>query len=194
MNHKSPKLKSEDQESGPVIAISPLCDFDSSLLYSIGEKIKHVYDIPYKIVPLLKEVDFAFDYARKQYYSTKILEKLETVAPDKALKVLALTDVDLFIPILTHVYGEAQLSGRACIVSIHRLRETRFDIKGRHKYTDRMVKESVHELGHTFGLRHCPEENCIMHYSRTIRDVDRKNVEMCRYCNVMLEDELKLLR
>jgi archaemetzincin len=59
------------------------------------------------------------------------------------------------------------------------------------KYIDRIVKEAIHELGHTFNLRHCPEDTCIMHYCRNEEDVDRKSDEICRYCKVMLEDEIK---
>ena len=53
---------------------------------------------------------------------------------------------------------------------------------------------AVHELGHTFTLRHCPDRTCIMHYCRNEEDVDRKSDELCRYCKVMLEDEIKRLK
>ena len=102
--------------------------------------------------------------------------------------------MDLFIPILTHVYGEAQLGGKSCIVSSYRLNEGHSAGLLDRKYIDRVVKEAIHELGHTFKLRHCPEHTCIMHYCRNEEDVDRKSDQLCRYCKVMLEDEIKGLR
>jgi archaemetzincin len=138
-------------------------------------------------------MDFAFDPVRAQYHSTPILEELARMAPSHALKVVGVTKVDLFIPILTHVYGEAQLGGRTCIVSTHRLKEALNPLSSRGAYHHRIIKESIHELGHTFNLRHCRDPVCIMHYCRTIRDVDKKTDQLCRYCKVLLEDELKRL-
>ena len=101
--------------------------------------------------------------------------------------------VDLFIPILTHVYGEAQLDGKACIVSTYRLKEGLSLTGSVHIYHDRITKEVIHELGHTFNLRHCPDNFCIMHYCRTVKDVDGKSDQLCRYCKTLLEDEIKKL-
>jgi len=61
------------------------------------------------------------------------------------------------------------------------------------RYIERIVKEAIHELGHTFNLRHCQEHSCIMHYCRSEEDVDRKSDELCRYCKIMVEDEIKRL-
>jgi len=110
-----------------------------------------------------------------------------------SIKVVAITHVDLFIPILTHVYGEAQLAGKACIVSTFRLQEGLFITTMEKELENRVVKEVLHELGHTFNLRHCDDKSCIMHYCRSIKDVDRKTDQFCRYCKILLEDELKKL-
>ena len=56
---------------------------------------------------------------------------------------------------------------------------------------ERIIKEAVHELGHTFSIRHCSDSSCVMHYCRSLNDVDNKKIRMCRYCSVMLEDEKK---
>lgn len=136
-------------------------------------------------------MDFALDPHRSQYHSTPILEKLASAAPPNAIKVLAIVEVDLFIPILTHVYGEAQLGGKAAILSLHRLRENPMPLGSDKSFRHRAGKEAIHELGHTFNLRHCPDRACIMHYCRTVNDVDRKSDQLCRYCKVLLEDEMK---
>jgi archaemetzincin len=141
-------------------------------------------------MPLLQDVDFALDHDRQQHYSTIILERIASLAPATAIKILAITKVDLFIPILTHVYGEAQLGGKACIVSTHRLNEGLGTRVSEILY-QRVVKEAIHELGHTFNLRHCRDHNCNMHYCRSVIDVDRKSDQLCRYCLVLLNDAMK---
>jgi archaemetzincin len=133
------------------------------------------------------------DTERNQYHSTSILEKLSGSAPSHAIKVLAITRVDLFIPILTYVYGEAQLGGKACIISTYRLDERSSPIGKDVPLYERVAKEAVHELGHTFKLRHCRDQACIMHYCRSVADVDRKTDQFCRYCTTLLNDEMKRL-
>jgi archaemetzincin len=174
------------------ILISPIGDADRTIIEVVESEIDRVYGLRTETAILLDEVEFAFDNGRNQYYSTMILEKLATRAPSHALKIVAIIQVDLFIPILTHVYGEAQLGGKTCIVSTHRLNEGSPNLLNLTS-NDRVAKEVIHELGHTFGLRHCRESNCIMHYSRSIEDVDRKSDQLCRYCKVLLKDELSRL-
>ncbi len=175
------------------IVISPIGNVDIELIKPISREIDRVFGYQTDVIPLLQEVDFALDPARDQYHSTVILEKLETMAPAGTAKVVAITDVDLFIPILTYVYGEAQLGGKACIISTHRLNEGISPIGSPEIYQFRIFKEAIHELGHTFKLKHCPDHTCIMHYCRTVEDVDRKSDQLCRYCSVLVEDEMKRL-
>jgi len=142
-------------------------------------------------MPFLQDLAFAFDRGRNQYHSTIILDELAKRAPASAIKVLAITDVDLFIPIMTYVYGEAQLNGKACIISTSRLKKSLPPMHTQDAFLARVFKEAIHELGHTFNLLHCPDYTCIMHYCRSEDDVDRKSEELCRYCGVFLEDAMK---
>lgn len=174
------------------IIIAPVEDFEPEIIKLISQSVQNTFGYAAETMPLLADVAFAFDPDRDQYYSTLILEKLAAVAPAGAIKVLAITRVDLFIPILTHVYGEAQIGGQACIISTCRLKEgLGSDVLG--SYRKRIVKEAIHELGHTFNLRHCPDQTCCMHYCRSIKDVDHKTEQFCRYCKVLLGDEIKRL-
>ena len=166
---------------------------DAELFDPISREIARIFGLHTDVMPLLKDVNFALDPARNQYHSTPILEKLENISPASTIKVVAITDVDLFIPILTYVYGEAQLGGRACIISTHRLNEDISLASPPEIFRFRVVKEAIHELGHTFNLRHCPDHTCIMHYCRKVADVDKKSDQLCRYCSVMLADEKKRL-
>jgi len=176
------------------IIISPIGDVTPDLSGPISKEIKRIYGYPTEVLSLLDDIEFAFHPNRNQYHSTPILEQLAQKAPAGAIKVLALVEVDLFIPILTHVYGEAQLGGAACIVSTVRLNEGHSYLSMQEPFLSRIVKEAVHELGHTFQLRHCREHTCLMHYCRNESDVDRKSDQLCRYCKVLLEDEIKRMQ
>jgi len=178
-------------KSEHIILISPVGDLSTELMEALVGEIQRVFGYSIKVDSVLQDLSFALDQNRNQHHSTMILKQLAANAPARAVKVIAIAQVDLFIPILTHVYGEAQLGGTACVVSTYRLNEGRSAMNISQKYIDRIVKEAIHELGHTFNLRHCPEDTCIMHYCRNEEDVDRKSDELCRYCKVMLEDEIK---
>ncbi len=181
-------MTSETQHS---ITIVPIGSFDLELIEFIISEIERIFDLPCEITPLLNDLSFALDRNRKQYHSTQILQRLAEKLPKSTLKILALCHVDLFIPILTHVYGEAQLGGQTCIISTFRLNEGNPHLNLREPYLGRIVKEAVHELGHTFNLRHCNDHGCLMHYCRNESDVDRKTDQLCRYCKILLDDELK---
>ena len=181
-------------KSEHIILISPVGDLSTELMAALAGEIQRVFGFSVTIDSVLQDLSFALDQNRNQHHSTMILERLAAKAPARAVKVIAIAQVDLFIPILTHVYGEAQLGGTASVVSTFRLNEGRSGMSISPKYMDRIVKEAIHELGHTFNLRHCPEDTCIMHYCRNEEDVDRKSDELCRYCKVMLEDEIKRLK
>ena len=175
------------------VVLAPVGDFNTPLLKAITLGVASCYGYDIEILTMLQDVEFALDSLRNQYHSTLILEKLSDHAPAEAVKVLGICKVDLFIPILTHVYGEAQLGGRACIISTHRLNEDIASLNPTETFHRRVVKEAIHELGHTFSLRHCKDNTCVMHYARTIGDVDGKSNQFCRYCKVLLEDEMKRL-
>lgn len=172
------------------IILSSIGNGPESYLPSIGSEIRRLFGYPTIIAPLMDDIDFSYNPQRDQYHSTAILTRLAELAPPDALKILAVTDRDLYIPILTHVYGEAQLGGKTCIVSTHRLGEGISAGSDVERLRCRLVKEAIHELGHTFNLKHCPETRCIMHYCRKIDHVDRKSQAFCRYCRVLLQDEL----
>lgn len=176
------------------IVISTIGDFEAGLFESLSHKISRIFRCRIEEVSLLQNIEFAFDETRDQYHSTRILEELANRAPDSAIKVLAITDVDLFIPILTHVYGEAQLGGKACMISTYRLKDGLSPMEPQEEFLGRVFKEAIHELGHTFNLLHCQDHTCIMHYCRSEDDVDRKSEELCRYCGILLQDALKKAR
>ncbi len=175
------------------IIISPVGAFAPELMGAIGPAIHRTYRINTRVIRLLEDIEFAFDPKRIQYGSTPVLKKLSAASPPWALKVLALVREDLFIPILTHVFGEAQIGGNAAIVSTARLYDNLSLPLHRDIFIQRAIKEILHELGHTFNLRHCRDHSCIMHYSNSVADVDRRSDVLCRYCKILLVDEIKRL-
>src|SRR5512136_3069702 len=123
------------------LVISPIGDFDEDgeLLEHVGKELREFFGYYTVILPLIEEKDLWLDPIRKQYHSTPILETLAIISPPEAIKVLAITKVDLFIPILTHVYGEAQLGGKACILSTCRFREALHLAAGTEAFHYRLV-------------------------------------------------------
>lgn len=132
----------------------------------------------------------AFDPNRVQYNSSLILRQLIMKPPPDAEKILGVLDVDLFIPILTFVFGEAQLKGIGAVVSAHRLHGQFYGLpENREVTTERLLKEAVHELGHTFGLIHCPQPECVMNASTYAENIDQKSAELCFLCQKSIQIE-----
>jgi archaemetzincin len=114
-------------------------------------------------------LSFAYDNSRGQFNSTKIISLLSDRFKDFNGKVVGVISVDLFIPVLTYVFGEAQLGGKVSVVSTFRLNEIAYGLPKNKKLTqERLIKEVLHELGHNFGLLHCEDYLCVMHSSSTV--------------------------
>jgi archaemetzincin len=130
---------------------------------------------------------FAFDSARNQYHSTRILERL-TREYATGFRVLGVSAHDLFVPVLSFVFGEAQVSGLCAVVSTHRLREEIYGLPADSSILlDRLTKEAVHELGHTFGLRHCDDWTCVMASTNSVERLDIRTASFCERCRLVVE-------
>ena len=136
---------------------------------------------------------YLFDKARKQWISDSLLDwLLEYSEPDITTKVLAICDLDAYSDELNFVFGEAHLGGRVAAIYLPRLREEFYVRKSDNNnnnnnlFEQRVIKEAVHELGHTFGLRHCQISRCVMHFSNSLQDTDFKDDKFCERCNKIL--------
>jgi archaemetzincin len=146
-------------------------------------------DVGAECVVLARSIDprSALDAGRRQYYSTRLLQDVLEIGPAGRGKILAVADIDLCIPILTFVFGEAQLGGRAAVMSGHRLRQEFYGLPpDTDLYYARCEKEAAHELGHTYGLRHCQNHQCVMQFSNSVEEVDLKPSTYCGRCSEML--------
>lgn len=128
-----------------------------------------------------------FDGSRGQFNSTALLAEILALPASPGEKIIAIVDVDLYIPILTFVFGEAQLAGRAAVVSTHRLENQFYGLpENRPVFLTRLEKEIVHELGHTFGLYHCHQFECVMRSSTYAEEIDLKLSTPCPVCTDIL--------
>jgi len=170
------------------IYIVPIETTTAGWLKPLEECILNTFGLKTKCITYDIDLEKAFDPTRYQYNSSQILLQLITRPPEDALKVLGVAAVDLFIPILTYVFGEAQLDGTGAVVSLHRLNNKYYGLPENSRLlSERMVKEAVHELGHTFGLIHCNHPQCVLSSSTYVEDVDQKSSELCPYCRHHLE-------
>lgn len=162
------------------------------MLSWLAEDIGLFLEVPVRTTGNMPIPDHSFEAERNQYHSTKILKELVREAPADSLKVLGVVEKDLCIPILTFVYGEAQLNGVGALVSLARLRQEFYGVRPDEDiFRDRLHKEALHELGHTFGLIHCSLVECLMYLSNTILDVDRKGRAFCRHCQNALNSKIE---
>lgn len=167
------------------IDLLPLADLNPLLLESLPRKLASAFRANCQIRPESLDATFALDSRRDQYHSTAILQAMQPLANGR--RILAVTSLDLFVPVLTFVFGEAQLAGNCAVVSIHRLREEVYGLPPNPALlAERLVKEAVHELGHTFGLRHCDDWSCAMASSHSVEWLDVKGADLCPACRKAL--------
>jgi len=160
---------------------------DPGILLWLREEVSDTIPAPVREMPSMPVPPASLEAGRNQHSSTKILKEMLREVPPDALKILGVTDRDLCIPILTYVFGEAQLGGTVGVVSLARLRQEFHGLApNRPLFLERARKESLHELGHTFGLIHCKSRECVMYLSNTVGDVDAKGRNFCRYCHTMM--------
>ena len=154
---------------------------DDRLLETVRDRTERLFRVPTRLYRHSDRPVHAFDPRRGQHSSTAILKWL-VGRPHPGGRTLAITDADLFIPVLTFVYGEAQLGGAAAVVSTARLGAEPGSRPDAGIFSERVIKESVHELGHTFGLIHCDTPGCVMTRSVNLLEVDAKRVALCGLC------------
>jgi archaemetzincin len=175
------------------IYLLPLGFEDKPLLDDIAHHVEATFRVQCVQLQKVPIPTHAFNEARGQYHSTTILKFLQNIVPSDALRLLGIVDVDLFVPQLNFVFGEAAVHGKVCVISLTRLRPEYYGRQlNRQLFVDRAVKEAIHELGHTFGLRHCSNPKCVMFFSNCIDDTDYKSAYFCHRCQGILSKAKEL--
>ncbi|MBZ5619777.1 MAG: archaemetzincin [Acidobacteriia bacterium] len=164
----------------PLTSVNGVVGLDR--LEHLAATLARTFRTPCRIRPETFDISFSLDERRGQYYSTAIIQRLERVA-DSDARVLGVTACDLYVPVLTFVFGEAQLDGNCAVVSGARLKDEFYGLPpSENLFRERLIKEAAHELGHTFGLRHCADWRCVMASSHAVERLDVKGAEFCRAC------------
>jgi archaemetzincin len=160
-------------------------------LAGIAHLVGSVFRLPVSVLDAPLELERAFDPSRGQYHSTALLTHLLEAHCSPGSACIAIVEVDLFIPVLTFVFGEAQFEGPASIVSLHRLTNQFYGMPPDVERTvGRLAKEIVHELGHTFGLYHCHQFECVMRSSTYVEEIDLKQAQPCPACREILAQKI----
>jgi archaemetzincin len=170
------------------IQLLPLGEVAVTLLDALQKGLAKEFSVPCEILPPEPDPSYAWNPRRQQHSSTEILAALTArqIPPDTRL--LAVTPFDLFIPILTFVFGEAQLEGRCAVVSAFRLRQEFYGLPSNNELlASRLVKESAHELGHTLGIAHCDDYGCVMAPSHAVEWIDLKSMSLCESCRGLVQ-------
>ena len=167
------------------IILKPLGEISGrkKVLNNLAQSLSSILGCAVDISSEMEISDDIYNTDRGQYNAASILKLLETVEFPAGSKMLGITDVDIFVPELNYVFGLADINGAAAIISIARLRQEFYGLPAdEHLFLERTVKEAVHELGHVFGLQHCNNINCVMHFSNSLHDTDIKQTVFCQSC------------
>ncbi|KAB2838596.1 MAG: archaemetzincin family Zn-dependent metalloprotease [Melioribacteraceae bacterium] len=173
------------------ITLIPIKIKNNSLLEYIKKQLELIFNSEILIDNIEYDIQKNFNKSRNQYYSTEIISNVIPLTEKLEGKVVLLVNVDLFVPVFTYLFGEAQFKGKLSIVSTFRLYEEFYTGRTDDKlFYKRVFKEVLHELGHNFGLRHCEDWNCVMHASAGIEEVDVKGAYYCRKCEEVAKKNL----
>lgn len=171
------------------IFIAPVKFYSNMLLQNIVVELSKRFNSQIRTISLDINLDNYFSTDRKQYFSTQIIAEAIKLTNQYNGKIVLITDVDIFVPALTFIFGEAQLNGKHSILSVCRLHEEFYTgISSEDLLLQRTIKEILHELGHNFGLRHCSDWDCVMHSSNGIEEVDIKGLSYCAKCLPNIKD------
>ena len=166
-----------------VLQLLPIGNMDDGLLKDLRPAVEEILCVPCKVLPVRLDPEFAFHGERQQYHSSEILQRMQKFVTADSWRVLGIAAVDLYIPILTFVFGEAQMSGPCAVLSAHRLRQEFYGLPPDPElFRQRLIKEAVHELGHTLNLTHCDDYRCVMASSHAAEWIDLKESALCGNC------------
>jgi archaemetzincin len=171
-----------------LVWLLPVGKVESSLLEELRSGICQRLNVGCKSLEIDLDPILAYHAERQQFHSSEILQAMQSIARPKDCHLLGVTGVDLYIPILKYVFGEAQLGGPCAIVSFHRLRQEFYGLGADDALLrERLLKECIHELGHTLDLRHCQDYRCAMASAHAVEWIDLRETSLCDSCQAQVK-------
>ena len=170
------------------VTLVPIGPLPAELLPWLADRLMALIDQRIAIGEPVPLPAAGYNPRRRQYRGSTLIAALRAPAHPATGRVLGLTDADCYAPGLNFIFGQATLGGRESFVAMPRLRQSFYGLpENPTLFRERVLKEMVHELGHTWGLAHCADARCVMHFSNTLRDTDVKGTIFCTRCRERLE-------
>ncbi len=171
-----------------LVRLFPVGNVERSLLERLRSGISSHLKIRCELAQFELDPVLAYHAERQQFHSSEILQSLHVMPRSKGCHLLGVTGVDLYIPILKYVFGEAQLGGPCAVVSFHRLRQEFYGLEPDDALLgERLLKECIHELGHTLDLRHCQDYRCAMASAQAVEGIDLRGSSLCDSCQAQVD-------
>jgi archaemetzincin len=168
----------------PRIRIVPINTVDAAFLDRLALCLEERFLANVRLERSLAVARSALNSTRQQLFLSTLFSKVLRANPETDGMLLAITEFDLYKTSHRFIFGDADESQGVAAVSLHRLR---CEFYGEEPDTNllfqRTLKESVHELGHAFGLKHCYNARCAMYYSNSIFETDNKMSHFCEACD-----------
>lgn len=175
-----------------IIYLIPIGRVRRDILEFLRETLKEIFPYSFEIGNEIPIPEKSFNEKRNQYISFSFLEALSKLDLPSSLKILGITEVDLYVPYLNYIFGQAKIKGKEAVISLARLSNTFYGLpENLNLFKERALKEAVHELGHTFGLEHCFNLRCVMHFSNSLKDTDYKDYRFCNICQSKISNILR---
>jgi len=166
-------------------------NFEKDFLDKIVARINLEFLLPVTIEESHLDLSQYYDPMRRQYDGNSMLKDLDSHSSPPHIKRIGLFRVDLCIPILTYIFGQAPLNGKTGIASLYRLRNEQYGMKKDDDLLqERFRKVITHELGHMFGLLHCHVPHCVMRSSTYVEDLDQKSHSFCNKCRMDIRSSI----
>ena len=171
-----------------LVHLLPIGTVEKSLLENLRDSLPGCLPVGCEILTAPLDPKTAYHGERQQFHSSEILQRMHSAVSPRCWRLLAVADVDLYIPILKYVFGEAELGGPCAVVSAYRLRQEFYGlVPDDVLLRERLLKECMHELGHTLALRHCQDYRCVMASAHAVEWIDLRESSFCDACRTQVE-------